>query len=71
MADENFAGKFATPRRSSHARKLVWDASALIAVINISDAHHQAAYELWVEHRNVLSISPRWPGLNIKRRLTG
>jgi predicted nucleic acid-binding protein len=58
MSDENFAGKFTTPPGSSHARKLLWDASALIAVISISDAHHQAAYELWVEHREVLSIFP-------------
>lgn len=27
-------------------------------MINNSDAHHQAAYELWVEHREVLSIFP-------------
>jgi predicted nucleic acid-binding protein len=38
--------------------RLVWDASALIAVINVSDAHHQAAYSLWLEHRRSVSIIP-------------
>ena len=38
--------------------KLVWDASALVAVIRVSDAHHQQAYGLWLEHKTALSIIP-------------
>jgi predicted nucleic acid-binding protein len=38
--------------------KLLWDASALIAVINVSDAHHQTAYGLWAKHRYSLKIVP-------------
>jgi predicted nucleic acid-binding protein len=38
--------------------KLVWDASALIALVTIGDRFHQAAYLLWEENRDAVSIFP-------------
>jgi predicted nucleic acid-binding protein len=38
--------------------KLVWDASALVAVIRVSDAHHEAAYGLWLEHQRSRILIP-------------
>lgn len=58
MADRNFGEDFSRPPNPRGAHKLVWDASALVAMINVSDAHHQAAYDLWLGHRNVLSVFP-------------
>ena len=31
--------------------RLVWDASALVAVVNVNDVHHQEAYSVWQRHR--------------------
>lgn len=38
--------------------KLVWDASALVSLAMMDDANHQAAYEVWEEHRSTVSIFP-------------
>ena len=44
--------------RGRVSMRLVWDASALIAMINTRDAHHPRAYEVWEEHREAISIFP-------------
>lgn len=38
--------------------KLVWDASALVSLAMMDDANHQAAYDVWEEHRATVSIFP-------------
>ena len=38
--------------------RLVWDASALVAVVNVNDVHHQEAYSVWQRHENDVSIFP-------------
>lgn len=38
--------------------KLVWDTSALIALVRTAEVHHGIATEIWEEHRDEVSIFP-------------
>jgi predicted nucleic acid-binding protein len=38
--------------------RLIWDASALVAIVTISDAHHHDALAVWVDHKHDVSIFP-------------
>lgn len=38
--------------------RLVWDTSALLSLVRSADVNHYAAYSIWEEHREHVSIFP-------------
>jgi hypothetical protein len=38
--------------------RLVWDTCALVSLVRSADSNHLAAYEIWEEHREQVSIFP-------------
>jgi hypothetical protein len=38
--------------------RLVWDSSALVAMVRIDDPHHEAANGVWKENEECVSIFP-------------
>lgn len=39
-------------------KKLLWNASALVAAVNTEDSHHRAAYGFWDDHESCVHVFP-------------